>query len=53
MDQSEDTNAAIWKCDDDVSFWTAKTGERERKGSAQWGFMGDLLPFGEQSPGRR
>jgi len=48
MDQSKDTNADIWKSDDGVRFWTAKTGEREQKRSAQWRFMGDLLPFGEQ-----
>jgi tRNA (cmo5U34)-methyltransferase len=48
MDQSKDTNAAIWKSDDGVQFWMAKTSERARKRSAQWRFMGDLLPFGEQ-----
>jgi len=48
MDQSTDTNAAIWKSDEGVQFWTAKTGERQQKRAAQWRFMGELLPFAEQ-----
>ena len=47
MDQSTDTNAAIWKSDEGVQFWTAKTGERQQKRAAQWRFMGELLPFAE------
>lgn len=48
MDKSEDTNAAIWKSDDGVQFWTERTSEQAQKRSAQWRFLGDLLPFGEQ-----
>jgi len=48
MDPSTDTNAAIWKSEEAVQSWTAQTNERERKRAAQWRFMGQLLPFGEQ-----
>jgi len=48
MDQSTDTNAAIWKSEEGAQYWTAKTAEREQKRAAQWQFMGELLPFGEQ-----
>jgi SAM-dependent methyltransferase len=48
MDQSTDTNAAIWKSEEGVQYWTAKTAEREQKRAAQWRFMAELLPFGEQ-----
>ena len=48
MDQSTDTNAAIWKSEEAVQNWTATADERERKRAAQWRFMGELLPFGEQ-----
>jgi SAM-dependent methyltransferase len=48
MDQSTDTNAAIWKSEEGVQYWTGKTAEREQKRAAQWRFMAELLPFGEQ-----
>src|SRR5674476_1577467 len=48
MDQSTDTNAAIWKSEEGVRYWTAKTAEREQKRAAHWRFMGELLPFDEQ-----
>ena len=48
MDQSNDTNAAIWNSEEVVQYWTANSGERERKRAAQWAFMGELLPFGKQ-----
>src|SRR5450759_3489535 len=48
MDQSTDTNAAIWKSDEGVQYWTAKSDEREQKRAAQWQLMGELLPFDEQ-----
>jgi len=48
MNQSTDTNAAIWKSDEAVQNWTSTADERERKRAAQWRFMGELLPFGEQ-----
>ena len=48
MDQSPDTNAAIWNSAEFVQDWAAKANERERKGAAQWRLMAELLPFGEQ-----
>ena len=48
MDQSPDTNAAIWKSEEEAQLWTGKTAERERKRAAQWRFMGQLLPFDQQ-----
>jgi tRNA (cmo5U34)-methyltransferase len=48
MDQSMDTNAAIWKSEEGVQYWTAKTAEREQKRAAQWQLMGELLPFDER-----
>ena len=48
MDQSTDTNAAIWKSEEGVQLWTANTDEREQKRAAQWRFMGELLPFDER-----
>ena len=48
MDQSTDTNAAIWKSEEGVQYWAANADERERKRAAQWRFMGELLPFGVQ-----
>jgi tRNA (cmo5U34)-methyltransferase len=48
MDQSPDTNAAIWKSEEAVKHWTAKADERERKRAAHRRILGELLPFGEQ-----
>jgi tRNA (cmo5U34)-methyltransferase len=48
MDQSTDTNAAIWKSEEHVRNRAATSGEREQKNAAQWRLMGELLPFGEQ-----
>jgi len=48
MDQSTDTNEAIWKSEEVAQNWTATAAERERARAAQWRFMGELLPFGEQ-----
>ncbi|NMM24736.1 MAG: class I SAM-dependent methyltransferase [Phycicoccus sp.] len=48
MDQSTDTNADIWKSQEGVQFWTAKTAEREQKRATHWRFLGELLPFDEQ-----
>ncbi len=48
MDQSTDTNAAIWKSAEHVQNRAARADELERKNAAQWRLMGDLLPFGEQ-----
>ena len=48
MDQSTDTNPAIWKSEQGVQYWMAKSDEREQKRAAQWQLMGELLPFDEQ-----
>ncbi len=47
MEQTEDTNAAIWKSDQIVRTWAAEAAVRERNHGAQWRFMASLLPFGE------
>ena len=36
------------KLETGTRVWTATADERERKRAAQWRFMGELLPFGEQ-----
>jgi SAM-dependent methyltransferase len=48
MDQPADTNAAIWQSSDIAQTWAAEAAARERNHAAQWRFMADLLPFGEQ-----
>jgi SAM-dependent methyltransferase len=48
MDHLTDTNADIWKSEEGVQFWTAKSEEREQKRAAQRLLMGELLPFDEQ-----
>ena len=48
MDQSTDTNAAIWKSEEGAQYWAAKSDQREQKRAAQWLLMGELLPFDEQ-----
>lgn len=48
MDEPSDTNSAIWNSEEVVQYWTATADERERKRSAQWQFLGELLPFDEQ-----
>jgi len=48
MEQSPDTNAAIWQSEEIVQTWVAEAAEHERKRAAQRQFMAALLPFGEQ-----
>jgi SAM-dependent methyltransferase len=48
MEQSPDTNAAIWQSGEIVATWVAEAAEHERKRAAQRQFMAALLPFGEQ-----
>ena len=48
MEQSPDTNAAIWQSGEIVQTWVAEAAEHERKRAAQRQFMAALLPFGEQ-----
>jgi len=48
MNQPGDTNAAIWQSNEIVQTWAAEAAKRERNHAAQWRFIADLLPFGEQ-----
>ncbi len=48
MDQTSDTNAAIWKSEEVIQYWTESAAERERKRAAERRIMGELLPFDEQ-----
>src|SRR5260221_513490 len=48
MDQSTDTNAAIWQSEEVVRSWAAEAEKREPSRAAQRRFMAVLLPFGEQ-----
>ncbi len=45
MDQSADTNAAIWQSGDIVASWAAEAGDRERNHVGPQRFMARLLPF--------
>ena len=49
MDQSTDTNAAIWQSAEVVQSWAAQERKREGNRAAQRRFMARLLPFGEQA----
>jgi tRNA (cmo5U34)-methyltransferase len=44
---STDTNAAIWKSDQGISYWTSTAGDRERRRGEQRRLIADLLPFGD------
>jgi SAM-dependent methyltransferase len=48
MDQSTDTNAAIWKSEGIAATWAAEAEEHERDRAGHRRFMALLLPFGEQ-----
>jgi tRNA (cmo5U34)-methyltransferase len=48
MDESADTNAAIWQSEEVVQTWLAEAGKHERDRAAQRRFMAVLLPFGAQ-----
>ena len=48
MDQSTDTNAAIWHSREIVQNWVAEAQANEYKRAVQRRFMAVLLPFGEQ-----
>ncbi len=49
MDQSADTNAAIWQSGEIVEAWTAEEAESERKRALHRRFVAALLPFGEEA----
>ena len=46
MDESTDTNAAIWKSEEVVQNWTANADEREWKRAALGAAGGDADPLG-------
>jgi SAM-dependent methyltransferase len=48
MDQSADTNAAIWQSGEMVASWTAEARKRAPSHAAQRRLMAVLLPFGKQ-----
>ena len=48
MEQSEDTNAAIWKSGEIAATWTAEAADRERNHGPQWRLIADLLAVGDQ-----
>ena len=48
MEESMDTNAAIWHSGEAVQAWVAEAEANEAKRAAQRRFMADLLPFEEQ-----
>jgi len=48
MNKPTDMNAAIWQSQQIVQHWAAEAATRERNHAAQWRFIADLLPFGEQ-----
>jgi tRNA (cmo5U34)-methyltransferase len=47
VEDSTDTNAAIWKSDDAVQAWLRDVDKRERTRLPEWQLMGQLLPFAE------
>jgi tRNA (cmo5U34)-methyltransferase len=48
MDQSADTNAAIWQSEEVAAAYAAEAATSDRNDAAQQRFMAVLLPFGEQ-----
>lgn len=46
MEESADTNAAIWQSAEGVQAWSAEAGRAERNRAAHRQFMARLLPFG-------
>ena len=49
MEQSIDANAAIWKSEEGIQYWKARTNDREARRAAQWRLMGELLPFDQEA----
>ena len=47
MDNSADTNAAIWQSQEIVANWVKEADAQERKRTSQRRLMADLLPFGD------
>lgn len=45
MNQTGDTNAAIWQSGDIVEVWAGEAARRDRRHGPQWRFLAELLPF--------
>ena len=52
MAEDVDTNAAVWKSDQGVTYWVSTAEERERRRSEQRRLMAELLPFADDEPFR-
>ncbi|MBO0691555.1 MAG: class I SAM-dependent methyltransferase [Acidimicrobiaceae bacterium] len=50
MTDTGDTNAAIWKSDENLAYWLATQDARERRRAEQRLLLADLLPFGDHEP---
>ena len=48
MSTPAEQNAAIWQSSEMAETWVAEAELRQRNHAAQWRFMAELLPFGEQ-----
>ena len=48
MDQTADTNAAIWRSAETVRAWAAEEQQRDQSRAPERGLMARLLPFGQQ-----
>jgi tRNA (cmo5U34)-methyltransferase len=49
-EDTEDTNAAVWKSDIGVSFWKSTQADRERRRAGQRALLAELLPFDVGQP---
>ena len=47
MPDSTDTNEAIWKSDQGISYWVSTAEDRERRRADQRRLMAELLPFAD------
>ena len=50
MQDTEDTNAAIWKSDIGVSYWKSRDYDRARQDAERRTLMAQLLPFAPDEP---
>ncbi len=50
MPDMSDTNAAIWKSEQGISYWRSTAGDRERRRAGQRELMAALLPFADEEP---
>jgi tRNA (cmo5U34)-methyltransferase len=49
-EDTEDTNAAVWKSDIGVSFWKSTQADREQRRAGQRALLAELLPFAADEP---